>query len=194
MRVAAVILAAGRSTRFGSAKPAATVAGRTLIEHVTTAAAEAGLEPIVAVVTPGAVVPDGAIAVENPRPEAGLSSSLRLGIGAVPAHADCAVVLLGDQPTVSAEHIGRLLEVARADAAAAVIATRARGVVAPPVLLRRSAFALAGEAEGDTGLSPLLAGQQHAVAYVEVDRHAPDIDTPDDLRRVSRSFRVADAD
>ena len=57
MQVAAVILAAGASTRFGSPKHEVRIGGRTMLEHVTDAARAAGLTPLVAVVPPDREVP-----------------------------------------------------------------------------------------------------------------------------------------
>ena len=57
MKTAAVILAAGASTRFGSPKQLARIGGRTLVEQVVATARAAGLDPIVAVLPPGIDAP-----------------------------------------------------------------------------------------------------------------------------------------
>jgi molybdenum cofactor cytidylyltransferase len=178
-RVAAVVLAAGRSTRFGSPKQLARIGDRTILEAVIEAAAAAELDPILAVVPPGLPLLAPAAAVTNDRPQDGLSRSLRLGIGAVPPDADAAVILLGDQPTVEAAHLQRLVA-ARGERP--IIATvDASGVIAPPVLLERSAFDLAAVATGDEGLGPLIRRNRKDMATVEVAVHARDVDTPADL-------------
>src|SRR5688572_247553 len=79
-RVAAIILAAGASTRFGSPKQLARVGERTMLDAVVELASAAGLQPIMAVVPPGIAVPPEAVPVLNDRPHEGLSRSLRLGI------------------------------------------------------------------------------------------------------------------
>jgi CTP:molybdopterin cytidylyltransferase MocA len=176
-RVAAVILAAGASKRFGAPKQLADFDGGTMLEAVARTADEAGLRPII-VVTPSRVpVPQGTRRVANDDPDAGLSRSLQLGLAAVPAEQDAAIILLGDQPTVTATHLRRLTA-ARGDRP--VVATAAAGVLAPPVLLERSAFARAAELTGDTGLRELL-GEHREVGTIDVPRHAPDVDEPADL-------------
>jgi molybdenum cofactor cytidylyltransferase len=182
MRIAAVILAAGASTRFGSPKQLARIGDRTMLETVLQVARDAGLAPIIAVVPPGLAVPPDVVPVVNADPDAGLSRSLRLGIGGVPAELDAAVVLLGDQPTLRVETIRDLLA---ARGRNPVVAARADGRLAPPVLLIRAAFGLVEEASGDIGLGPILAAHPELVTAVEVDAHAPDVDTPDDLRRLA---------
>ena len=100
--VAAVILAAGESRRFGSPKQLAELNGRTLLAHVLERAFGAGLDPVVAVVPawfdPSATTARPISWVHNSHPERGMSESLKLGFGALPESAEAAVILLGDAP------------------------------------------------------------------------------------------------
>ena len=180
MQAAAVILAAGASTRFGSPKQLARIGDRTMLETVVELALGAGLAPVIAVVPPGFSVPAGVIPVVNPDPDAGMSRSLRLGLATVPADVGAAVILLGDQPTVPAGTLQALLEVA-AVTQRPVIAAHADGRIGPPVVLARAAFALADRASGDEGLRRILEEHADLLATVEVGGHAPDVDTPADL-------------
>jgi molybdenum cofactor cytidylyltransferase len=180
-RVAAVVLAAGASTRFGSAKQLAMVDGRPMLDAAIDVARRAGLAPILAVVPPGLPVPPDAVPVVNDHPEEGLSHSLRLGVRALPPEVPAAVILLGDQPMLDPEVIRRLIA-ARGEQP--IVATEAGGVVAPPVLLERSAFGLVEEISGDEGLRRLLRAGSGPVATVRVAHHAPDIDRPEDLERL----------
>ncbi|MGZ8480993.1 MAG: nucleotidyltransferase family protein [Candidatus Limnocylindria bacterium] len=182
MRVAGVILAAGASRRYGSPKQLATVGERTMLERVAEIALAAGLAPIVAVVPPAIRAPGGTLPVINDRPDEGISRSLRLGIEALPEDVEAAVVLLGDQPTVSASWVAALLEEALGERP--VVAVRAEGRIGPPVLLRRDAFHLVDETSGDAGLGPILARHPHLVTHLDVTAHAPDVDTPADLARL----------
>jgi molybdenum cofactor cytidylyltransferase len=180
MQAAAVILAAGASTRFGSPKQQAPVGDQTMLEAVVGLARRAGLEPVIAVVPSWLVTPSGVVAVVNDEPEAGLSRSLRFGLAAVPAEVASAVILLGDQPTVPAVMVAALLAEA-AKTQRPVVAAHAHGRLGPPVLLARQAFALADQATGDEGLRRILEAHADVVATVEVGEHAPDVDTPADL-------------
>jgi len=185
MGTSAVILAAGASTRFGSAKQKARIGDRTMLEHVVAIARAAGLHPVIAVVPPGLAVTPAVVPVINDAPSAGLSRSLRLGLAAVPPESDAAVVLLGDQPTLSAETLGAILAVT-GDERKPIVAASAHGRLGPPVLLRREAFALADGAVGDEGLRSVLGAHPELVTTVEVGAHAPDVDTPADLAALER--------
>jgi molybdenum cofactor cytidylyltransferase len=121
----------------------------------------------------------------NAEPELGLSRSLRLGIEALPAEVIAAVILLGDQPTLSATTI-RAIVAARGDRP--IVAARADGLLAPPVLVERSTFVVVRTLSGDIGLREVLAEHADLVTAVEVGAHAQDVDTPDDLARIGQMF------
>ena len=180
MKTAAVILAAGASTRFGSPKQLARLDGRTMVETVIDVAAAAGLVPLIAVVPSELTLPESVVRAVNDEPAAGMSRSLRLGLAAIPADVDAAMILLGDQPGIRVEVLRSLLRKAtRTDRP--VVAACAEGRMGPPVLLRRPAFGLAVEVTGDAGLRRILETHPEMVCAVEVGEHAPDVDTPADL-------------
>lgn len=180
MQTAAVILAAGASTRFGTAKQLAPFDGGTLLDAVVAVARRAGLAPIIAVVPSGVALPPDAVRVINDASERGVSHSLRLGLDAVPRGAS-AVILLGDQPTVAAGHLRRLAAAPDAE----ILATEAGGILAPPVRLAPSAFGLADRLQGDTGMRNVLRSMGDEIATISVARHAPDIDEPRDLEALA---------
>jgi molybdenum cofactor cytidylyltransferase len=183
-QIAAVVLAAGESRRFGGPKQLAELGDRTLLEHVLEIAHAADLVPVVAVVPPWLEASAGApgvLRVPNPSPELGMSHSLRLGLAALPPEVVAAVILLGDQPTIRPEAL-RALVAARG--AQPLVATHAEGRLAAPVLLERSRFDVVAGLSGDIGLREVLASNPELVRAVEVGEHAPDIDTRDDLRAV----------
>lgn len=186
--VAAVVLAAGESRRFGSPKQLALLEGRTLLEHVLEAARGAGLRPVAAVVPvwlsqpASSAAADDLIWLRNPEPGQGMSHSLRLGLEALPPNVGAAVVLLGDEPRVRVDHL-RALVAARG--ARPIVASDRHGLLAPPVLLERDAFARVAALAGDVGLRDLIRGAPGLVAAVRMAALA-DVDTPDDLRRDGR--------
>jgi len=182
METAAVILAAGASTRFGSPKQLAPFGAGTVLDAVVRLASEAGLRPIVVVLPSAVPPPAGVTAVVNDAPGEGMSRSLRLGLAAVPEEATAAVILLGDQPTVAPTVVSQLLS-ARGERP--IVAARAAGLLGPPVLLERTAFGMAAATTGDQGLRDLIRGNRHLVTPVEVGEHAPDVDTPADLERMA---------
>jgi molybdenum cofactor cytidylyltransferase len=183
-QVAAVILAAGESRRFGGRKQLAELDGRPLLDHVVELARLAGMNPIVAVV-PEWLAESRAVAdpsvrwIANPQPERGMSHSLRLGFAALPATADAAMILLGDQPTVAHKTLRALLAGRGHEP---IVAARADGRLAAPVLVERSHFAIVREPGGDIGLREILNANAALVRAIEVGEHAPDVDTPADLQ------------
>ena len=181
--VAAVILAAGESRRFGGAKQLALLDGRPLLEHVLRGALAAGLDPVIAVVPVWLTRPrdwdDPRLGwVRNPHPERGMSQSLQLGFAALPDEVAAAVILLGDQPTLPTQRIAAVVA-GRGDRP--IVAAHAAGRAAPPVLVERSHFGLIAETQGDAGLRDVLAAHPAWITLVEVIEHAPDIDSAEDL-------------
>lgn len=180
MTTAAVILAAGASSRFGSPKSSVRIGSRTMLEIVADVATKAGLSPVVIVAPSDGTLPPHSLMVANDDVAAGMSHSLRLGVRAVRREADAAVVLLADQPTVDVDHL-RLLHASRGGTP--IVATRSDGVVGPPVLIEREAFDLVESIAGDAGLRYLLRTYPALVTAVD---HAPipDVDTAEDLERI----------
>jgi CTP:molybdopterin cytidylyltransferase MocA len=178
-RVAAVILAAGVGSRFGSPKQVVRIGGRAMLDRVVGKARAAGLDPIIVVAPSSIDPPVGAKVIPNDAPDAGISRSLQLGIGAVPAAVEGALILLADQPTLPIAAIDAALTM---PSERPIVACRdQRGVYAPPVLLRRDAFDLAGEVGGDAGLRTIIESHPGLATPIEVVEHAPDVDTPADL-------------
>lgn len=191
-RVAAVILAAGRGTRFGDdPKLLAPLDGKPLVRHVGEAALASRARPVCAVLGHvGAQVRqalDGLdIAfVDNPAYAQGLSTSLKAGFAAATASADAAVVLLADMPLVRADLIDRLVarwaEAARKPLA---IVPTFKGRRGNPVLLSGALGPEIAALAGDHGAGPLLRRCGDHVIELAVDDLAvlADIDTPEALQ------------
>jgi CTP:molybdopterin cytidylyltransferase MocA len=176
--VAAVILAAGASTRFGSSKQLARIGEGTMLEAVIGIAREAGLQPILAVVPSGLELPADVVAVRNDEPQRGMSRSLQLGLRAVPPGVGGAVVLLGDQPTLP---VASVRAIVAAQGTHPIVAASADGLLLPPVLIERSAFGVVDELSGDIGLREIVRGHPHLVRSVSLDLVPHDVDTPADL-------------
>jgi molybdenum cofactor cytidylyltransferase len=198
VRVAAVVLAAGAASRFGSPKALARLDGRPILEHVLDAVREAGIEQIVVVLGTAADEIEEGIRwlderlVRNPDPRY-LSSSLQVGVDAAAAldpDPSAVVIVLGDQPRTRPEVIRALIGAARRDDRPVVVPRYADGGGANPVLLKADAFELVDEATGDHGLGPVLAANDDLVLEVPVPGSNLDIDTPDDLRRLEEAMQA----
>ena len=181
---AALILAAGLGTRFGGRKLLAPIDGQPMLQHVLDLAADAELSPVVVVLGADDDEIESAckwrseLRVRNPLPQGGIAGSVRLGLSTVSrlAHAERAVVLLGDQPLLSREQL-RLVLAAKGQ----IVVPRWSGKPGNPVVLDRSVWLLAASLEGDRGFSQVFSAYPNLVTYVDVPGTNPDIDTPSDL-------------
>jgi molybdenum cofactor cytidylyltransferase len=188
-RIAAIVLAAGRSTRMGSAnKLLAEIGGKAMVRRVAETALASAARPVVVVTGHMGAEVAAALSgldvtlVANPHYAAGLATSLRAGVRALPADCGGALVLLGDMPRIAPEHLDRLIA---ASAAGAIVVPVHAGRRGNPVLWPARCFPELLQLEGDAGARRLLA--VHAGAVREVDPGSDaiftDIDTPEALAR-----------
>ncbi len=178
-KAGAVVLAAGRSSRFGDDhKLLALWRGKPLVAHVVDAIAAAGLPPPLVVLGHRADDVRAALAgravhyATAPDWADGMGRSLAAGIAAVPADWDAALVCLGDMPAVEPELIAAL-----AAAPGDVVAPVWDGRRGHPVRWPRAAFARLCQLSGDNGGRALMA--DHLVTQVPAPSGAclADIDT-----------------
>ena len=191
VRVAAIVLAAGEATRYGSQKLLSPLRGRPLLQHAIDAANMSSLETVVIVLGADAdeiarrVAVGRARIVRNPEYATGQASSLRAGVRAIASDADAVVVLLGDQPLVTSALLDAIATRHRETAAAAVVCVQ-DGRRSPPTLLHRDLFPAIHELRGDVGAREILARRSDVVT-LDVDPALAglnDIDTPADLERL----------
>ena len=185
-RTMLVLLAAGRSERFGTAdKLAEMVGGMPLALH-----AVAALESVPflgrAAVTSGTDLDfacHGYRVIDNPRPEIGMSHSVQLGVAAARAEgADAVLIALADMPRVTAAHVLRLLEAAVGSDA--VVASSDGTKPRPPALFGADRFDALLTLDGDAGARAMIAGGKHIIAPPE---ELIDIDRREDLERLGAS-------
>ena len=182
MTTGALVLAAGEGRRFGGTKQLAELDGRPLLSYAL--AAVAGITPRVVVLGHAAEEIVAGVDLHGARPVLcpdfadGQAASLKCGIAALDT--DAVLVVLGDQPGITAAAIEAVI--AAGGDEDAVRATY-DGVPSHPVLLRRPLLMRAGELHGDVGFRDLLRGAR--VREVEVGHLADpaDIDTREELAR-----------
>jgi molybdenum cofactor cytidylyltransferase len=190
--VAAVILAAGSSTRMGQNKLLLALDGETVVRRALGAATRAGLDPVVLVLGHDAervraeVIGMPCVPIVNPNYSAGKGTSLQAGIAEASAapQAGAAIVMLADMPFVTTEMLATIVARHRATGAPMVV-SRYGDVNAPPMLYSRALFAellaLSGEACGKEMIRRHRA-EADVVSWPE--RALADIDVPDDYLRI----------
>jgi molybdenum cofactor cytidylyltransferase len=192
-RLAAIILAAGRSTRMGGPnKLLAEIGGRPLVRIAAEEALASRAQPVVVVTGHQHDEVEAALdglkveRVHNPNFAEGLSTSLKAGLAAVPEDADGVVVCLGDMPQVRASLIDRLASAFDPERGALVVVPTFDGKRGNPVVWSRRFFHELATLDGDVGARHLIARYPEAVIEVPVADHAAlvDVDTPDALTRV----------
>jgi len=193
-RIAALVLAAGRSTRMGERnKLLCPVDGIPLARRVINAACASQACQVMVVTghqaeALEAVIEDCPVSLaRNPDFAEGLSTSLRHGLRALPADLDAVIVLLADMPAITAGDIDRLIA-AFDPAAPAVLVPEFAGRRGNPVLWPRRHFAEMCRLSGDTGARGLL--RQYADEARAVPASGPaiflDVDTPDDWQALAQ--------
>ncbi|MFO7925277.1 MAG: nucleotidyltransferase family protein [Halobacteriota archaeon] len=194
--VAGVLLAAGRSERFGDRnKLLAPLAGEPLVRRAVGTLLAAPLSEVVIVVGHDADTVREALSdlpvtvVENPNYDEGQATSVRTGIEAVGDDADAVVFALSDMPAVAPETVGRLVaayERGLGDALAAANDGR-RG---NPVLFDRRHFDSLRDVRGDVGgREILLEGSESALVESGDPGVHRDVDTLADLRDLRGEHR-----
>jgi molybdenum cofactor cytidylyltransferase len=185
--IAGIVLAAGASRRFGSQKLLAAVGGVPLVRRTVEPLLEASLDDIVVVVGSNGLAVASALVglsvrtVTNTAYAAGMSTSLRVGLDALPPAAEAALVALADQPGIGPDIVDRLVERYRADHSP-IVAPLYRGVRGNPVLFDRALFDELRAVSGDEGGRSVIARDPARVALVEFALEMPrDIDRPEDL-------------
>lgn len=193
--LAAVILAAGGSTRFGQAKQLLVFRGETLVRRLVRAATQAGCSPIVVVAgEEGEQIADqlrdlSVAFVTNAQWPRGIGTSVRCGVQhLIDKEGDlAAVVLLAcDQPLVDANTIIALIrqhEISKTR----IVASRYAGTLGIPALFDRSCFQALVELPDASGAKPFIESHGNDVVAIDFADGAIDIDTPGDLERLRLS-------
>jgi len=192
-RIAAIILAAGRSTRMGGPnKLLAEIGGRPLVRIAVDEALASSAQPVIVVTGHQREKVEAALEglkvqrVHNPDFAEGLSTSLKTGLAAVPDNVDGAIVCLGDMPQVDAALIDRLAAAFDPERGALIVVPTVDGKRGNPVVWSRRFFHELATLEGDVGARHLIARYPEAMTEVQVSGHAAlvDVDTPEALTRV----------
>ncbi len=191
-RVAAVVLAAGGSSRMGSPKQLLRIAGESLVRRAAQTALASRCAAVFVVVGAHAKAVtqelDGLAVtlVRNPHWQDGIGSSIRAGVEAVVAaepHFDAVLITLADQPAVATKLLDQLVAAGVA-APAGLVGCEYAGTVGAPALFAQQHFDALRALEGDRGGRALLAAHADVVVRIPCPLAAIDIDRREDYERV----------
>jgi molybdenum cofactor cytidylyltransferase len=186
--IAALILAAGGSSRMGRPKQLLSFRGRPLVLHPVDAALAAGCRPVIVVLGAHAGPIGEALDVTrieicvNERWREGIAGSIRSGIAALQARrpAPRAVIIMTcDQPFISAEVVVRLID-AFDGAPGRMVACEYAGTVGVPALFERDCFERLAALRGDCGAKSLLLADRTALRSRPWPEGGREVDTPED--------------
>jgi molybdenum cofactor cytidylyltransferase len=196
--LAAVLLAAGSASRFGSPKQLADVEGSTLVRRAAQAALDCGAE-LVVVTGAHAEAVGAALAglpvrlAHNVFWNLGMGESIARGFRELQrqlAPPTAALLCLVDQPLVGAEQLRRLVEKHRAEPRRIVVSDHGE-VVGPPCLFPAEYYDALSRLSGAGGARSVLQRHRDAVVTVAVPEAALDVDRPEDhqqvLKRLART-------
>jgi molybdenum cofactor cytidylyltransferase len=197
--IAAVVLAAGTSSRLGRPKQLLDLGGKPVLRHVVDAAVASPVDEVVVVLGHEAgevarVLPEDARVrtTVNPRFSEGQSTSLAAGLASLDDECQAAVMLLGDQPGIRSDAVGTVVE-AFTGGRGPVVQASYGGLPGHPTLLARTVWPqVLAELAGDEGARAVLSRHPDWVTRVELGGPAPlDIDTEDDYLRIRAHFGLS---
>jgi molybdenum cofactor cytidylyltransferase len=187
---AIVLLAAGNSSRMGTAKQALDIGGQTLLNHAVSCAISSQIPNVVVVFgahlneTLHLVQDLRIIPVVNPNWQLGMGSSLKLGISKaieVNPMLEGAMLMVCDQPKISVTHInemGRIHIIKRPLA----VASEYNGVIGVPVLFDRSVFSNLLKVDNQSGAKEILQKIKSEIITLPFPGGEIDLDTPEDYQ------------
>ena len=183
MTTAGLVLAAGTSRRLGRSKQLLP-GGIPLLAWPLRTLRELGVAPLVLVLgfnaemIAGELDLTGVQVTVNGDYAIGMSTSLHAGLAALPASVDSTLILTGDQPFVSVEHLRALIAAAE-QAPEKIIATNFQHFIGVPVLLPRAMWVHALDISGDQGVRALIRRFPSEVCAMpaEIPQMALDVDT-----------------
>jgi molybdenum cofactor cytidylyltransferase len=185
----AIILAAGASARLGRAKQLVDIDGEPMLRRAARCVLATAPHECIVVLGHEADRIEAALDGVRVRTlriidaDTGMAASLAAGVDALDKRCEGALVVLTDQPALSAGHLQRLVDAWRAAPARAAASAYA-GVLGVPALLPRAWFGDVGALRGNVGARALLRGRADEVVAIDAPELARDIDVPEDLARI----------
>lgn len=188
-KIAALVLAAGASTRLGQPKQLVQLAGKTLLERACETALSIDNQAVVVVL--GAHCEAIKPAIEhlsvqthvNENWQAGMGSTIACGMAQLPHDADAVLLLLCDQPFVTHDLLEELVEKWQENPDH-VIASAYGGSFGPPAVFGKLYFAELAALNGQQGAKKLMERHWEQLLLVDFPEGEMDVDTEEDLKRM----------
>jgi molybdenum cofactor cytidylyltransferase len=188
---AAILLAAGESSRMGGAKQLLDFRGKPLLRHSAEMALAAGCSPVVVVLGAREQLLRAALTglrveiVINERWAEGMGTSIQAGLRALEYHdVSGAILMLADQPFITPEFLSGLA-VRHRETSKSIVAARYEDTVGVPVFFARGAFPLLMKLQPSQGCKGVILANQPDALLVDCPEAAIDIDTPGDYARAT---------
>ncbi len=194
--VACIILAAGMSIRFGSAKLLSELQGKTLLQRAIDTANNSAADYVILVVGAYAsrilakTQTGRAQVVFNNKFDEGQSSSIKCGISNLPKDCSAAIIMVADQPFLKSEYLDKMIQIFRTQGSSRKIIALSEGAEPRnPVLVGKEIFPELMKLEGDVGARAIIRHSRR-IKVVPVDDPKAFLDI-DDRRNIAQ-LKVAD--
>jgi len=192
--VFAVILAAGGSSRFGGVKLLETIDGVSLVARAAQLARSVCGDNVILVTghdsaaVAGSAGDSARFLIVNDHYAEGMSGSIVAAANALAHTTGSILLILADQPLITAQHLRALLE-SWSGNETEIVATSFADTAGPPVLFPRGAFPALTQLTGDHGARGVLQDPRFTVRTIQFEDALVDIDTPRDLANLSTTVR-----
>ena len=181
-----IVLAAGTAQRFGSCKQLQLINGEAMVRRVVRVAEEVcGNQTVLvtgnrAIEVAAACKPLQGFLAINSDYVGGIGGSIACGVRSVANAADGAMILLADQPRISAQDLRELVAVWESHPGHIVTSAFAE-TIGPPIIFPRGDFAALEGLEGDQGARTIVDTAKGRLVMVPCETAAYDVDRPEDL-------------
>lgn len=194
MSVAAIILAAGSSSRLGQPKQLVKVGSETLLERTIRLANEAGASPVIVVLGANRdrilaeISITGAVPIFNEQWEQGMATSIHAGLAffdSTELEVTGALMMACDQPRTSANQLRELLAAFSKNDSEKIVVSAYAEILGIPAVFPVNIFPELRKLQGDRGARGLFAHPRYPLVIQSFDGGEIDIDRPEDLIHIN---------
>ena len=189
MKIAALILAAGAASRFGSTKQLVDIKGKAMLQHCIDSATTVLPDSVYTVLGNQREMITASIfdtrIILNSEWQKGLGSSIAAGVSALKDKYQGMLILLADQPTIKHYHLTQLIQLFNGDNTVCSYYAGNRGV---PAMFPKSKDDDLMALQGDRGAKYILQTMDDQLQTLSLAEAAIDIDRPEDLEALSATL------